>query len=364
MSRFYKIKREKRRVKNYTLCIMHCALLMACSSTDDTPETKMQEMPIVISLPAEQFANPHDFETSTGGDATTKASYGATRVDPGDPGTYESFELPTHLYIFIYVKESDSQEVITYKHMQVDRNNWTKTVVGTDSVYQYNSSIPFDIPAEREEIRVYAAAWNHPLTLKNGTKEISSPSDVTSETEIQNITFDLSTTDLTNDIKNLQNLYSSPYNYNVDGKYYGTMKDVESSQPNIELMLYHVASKLDLMWNVNEDKQSTTRVTYVGAEKIKTAGCKLFKPMENDDENTTGSIGEDMSKSIGSQWLGRKSFYIIPYKNKSGNTFPVYFQMRCNDKDSGSTISQTITPLGAVFTPWIRGFITVAGNNF
>lgn len=333
---------------------------MACSSVDDTPATKMQEMPIVISLPAEQFANPHDFEMSAGGDAATKAGLGSTRVDPGDPGTYESFALPTNLYFFIYVKESDTQEVVTYSQMTVGQSDWTKTIVGTDSVYRYNSTIPFDIPSERQAIKVYAAAWNRPLTLKKGGTTISSSNYPASEAEIQNITFDLSTTEQENDIKNLQNLYSSPYNYKVDGEYYGTMKDPESAQPTIDLMLYHTAAKLDLTWNVNEDKMSTTRVTYVGAEKIKTAGCYLFKPLDNDDQSTAGSVGEAMD--IGSQWLGRKSFYIIPYK--SGNTYPVSFKMRCNYKETGTTKSQDITPISNVFTPWIRGFITVAGDNF
>lgn len=349
--------------KLLVLLSLCCVLIMGCASSDDEQSTKMQEMPIVISLPAEQFVNPHDFEASAGGEADARSrSISGTRANtPGDPGTYEKFSLPTYLYIFLYVQETESQKVITYKHLSISTSSWTKKIYGSDSIYQYSGSIPFDIPATRKAIRVYAAAWNRQLTLKNGSTTISKSDDINSENEIKNITFDLSNNNLSEDIANLNNLYSSPCNYEVNGKYYGEMEDPESAQPNIDLMLYHVAAKLDLKWNVESNKQSGVKISYVGAENIKTKGCYLFKPMENDNSNANGSIGiSDIE--VGSQWLGRKSFYIIPYKSDS--TYPVSFKMRCNDKTTGTTITQEITPVSTIFTPWIRGNIKVVGSNF
>lgn len=337
-------------------------ILASCSSSDDEPIKKMQEMPIVISLPAEQFVNPNDFEASAGEDTDARSfSFNETRANnlPGDPGTYEKFSLPTHLYIFLCVDESSTQKVFTYSHLKVSTSDWKKTTYGSDSIYQYNGSIPFDIPAERKAIKVYAAAWNSELTLKNGSITISSSSDINSEDEIKSVTFDIDS----KDFDNLQNLYSSPSNYEVDGKYYGTMNDPESAQPNIDLMLYHVASKLDLMWNVDEDKQNIAKVGEVSAIKMKTQDCLLFKPTENIYSETNDTGSSTYTTDIGTQWLGRKSFYVIPYKN--GSDYQVSFSMKSTSSTaSGATRDVTITPISSIFTPWIRGFITVAGSNF
>lgn len=57
---------------------------------------------------------------------------------------------------------------------------------------------------------------------------------------------------------NMQNLYSSPYNLkNDEGNYYGTIKDYASNVPHIDMVLYHVATKVDLQWTIDELFQGT-----------------------------------------------------------------------------------------------------------
>ena len=64
--------------------------LTACSSTDPSVEDgNVVRMPIVLAIPA------NNAELTTG---STGAK--ATRAE-GDPGTYEKFELPKYLYIYL-----------------------------------------------------------------------------------------------------------------------------------------------------------------------------------------------------------------------------------------------------------------------
>ena len=57
---------------------------------------------------------------------------------------------------------------------------------------------------------------------------------------------------------NMQDVYSTPYNKTDDkGVYYGTITDYASNVPNINIVLYHVATKVDVQWSIDEDYQGT-----------------------------------------------------------------------------------------------------------
>ena len=71
----------------------------------------------------------------------------------------------------------------------------------------------------------------------------------------------------------IQHIYSSPCNYQTGSTYYGTV-DVTSESNRLSLMLYHVAAKVDLMWNVDKTVQADNRLTYIQARRLKQQGCK------------------------------------------------------------------------------------------
>lgn len=350
-------------------------ILASCSTSDDNSPTVW--MPIEISLPAEQFVSPHDFET-TAGDGT-RSNLSDTRADdmPGDPGTYEMFTFPKWLYVFAVVTQQDGTTKVRTTTQELTGTWEKKTITNSnyisngDSIYTYSGSIGIEIDEDRKDIEVYVAAWDD---VVNG--EISIPSSPSTEDEVKNLTATFT------DVKGLENLYSTPYNlykyksgetyvYTTDATttgamYYGTVEHVESQQPHIDnLILYHVAAKVDLKWNVATAKQSSVSVPYIGLTKLKNSGCYLFKPMENVESGTTtlnGVLGKKTTP--GNKWYGRKSFYVIPYHKSSSSTFPVTLKLR-NEENNEYTKEIDVTNAfssSLVFTPWIRGNIKINGT--
>ena len=56
----------------------------------------------------------------------------------------------------------------------------------------------------------------------------------------------------------MQDVYSTPYNKTDDkGVYYGTITDYASNVPNINIVLYHVATKVDVQWSIDDHYQGT-----------------------------------------------------------------------------------------------------------
>lgn len=137
----------------------------SCSSDTDTADGgRMISMPIVLAIPA------NNAELTTG---TTEAK--ATRAE-GDPGTYEKFELPTHLYIYLINTSINGSETNVLKPEGMDDKNgytlktdkWTKTTTtdnNKDSIYTYTDQIRIIIPENRSNGVVYAAMSSVPITV-------------------------------------------------------------------------------------------------------------------------------------------------------------------------------------------------------
>lgn len=380
MSRYCNFS-EKRGVSSEQLFALLFSLfvmfiLASCSTSDDNSPTVW--MPIEISLPAEQFVSPHDFET-TAGDGT-RSNLSDTRADdmPGDPGTYEKFTFPKWLYVFAVVTQQDGTTKVRTTTQELTGTWEKKTITNSnyisngDSIYTYSGSVGIEIDEDRKDIEVYVAVWDKKLKLSN-------TSNLTSKNDVLNITASFSDEDMKDN--KLANLYSTPHNLyktssgayttTVTDEYYGTVEHVESQQPHIDnLILYHVAAKVDLKWNVATDKQSSVSVPYIGLTKLKNSGCYLFKPMGNVESGTTtlgGTLG--VATTVGNKWLGRKSFYVIPYHTSITSTaFPVKLKLREADESTKTTeYTKDINDINAfsgdnVFTPWIRGNINVQGS--
>ena len=140
-------------------------LVTACSSSDPSSEDgRMVRMPIVLAIPANDAS-------LTAGAAGAKA----TRAE-GDPGTYEKFQLPSYLYIYL-INTSISgapSKVLTPEGMDLntgytlDPKKWTKTTTqdnNKDSIYTYTDQIRIIIPEDRSKGVVYAAMSSVPITV-------------------------------------------------------------------------------------------------------------------------------------------------------------------------------------------------------
>ena len=181
-------------------------------------------------------------------------------------------------------------------------------------------------------------------------------------TDLLNMQFDASSTDVQQQLKDI---YSSPYNYNKDGEYYGTFDDYLTNVPHVDLLLYHVAAKVDLKWNVDEDKRTGAegvRLTYMEARNLYNGWSYAFRPMENtapavlsEGYNITNIV---TSSDVGLWWEGRDYFYTLPYTvSGSPDLFPLQLTMKTNDDASDGyrlTLNQRIDTTDP-FVPWIRG---------
>lgn len=289
----------------------------------------------------------------------------------GDPGSEEVFALPEYAYIFVILKDNDSPApTISYLHYdgnsKLDKTKWVKVNdPNGDSYLYYSERIRIVVPkiAKREFATIYMAVSDVELTL-------SSTTPVTEE-DVKAISF---TTTTASDIQtHAQNIYSSPYNYPSEATYYGKVTNYTSvNVPIKHLTLYHVAAKVDLMWNVAEGKRENVKLSYISAENLYNGECYLFKPAENTIGNfatykDAGYAGYSKvlveSLSPGTQWNGRAYFYTIPYKNNTGK-YPLQIKLQ---KDGGTPVDgyylklvETTVP--EIWTSWIRGQITISSD--
>ena len=237
------------------------AFVTSCSDDESLASRGLEtvEMPISISIPAEGFVNPTD--VGIGDEAVTPAS--ATTRALGDPGTAETFDLPKFLYIYLVSTSSSNSTQVIFKKQEVKSGDWKLSTSGgntnehfsaKDGLYVYQGHLSINLPLNRKEGRVYVVASN--LELDNSTYNlVTDVSSWNSHTDVEDSVTFTNQSELRN---NMQNLYSSPYNLkNNDGKYYGIIKDYASNVPHIDMVLYHVATKVDLQWTIDEKFQGT-----------------------------------------------------------------------------------------------------------
>jgi hypothetical protein len=324
------------------------ALMLTSCSTSDSPsdDEHLVRMPVNLAIPANDAS-------LTAGAAGAKA----TRAE-GDPGTYEKFQLPSHLYIYLINTpiSGTSSKVLTPEGMDpktgytLDPKKWTKTTTqdnNKDSIYTYTDQIRIIIPEDRSKGVVYAAMSSVPITVNY------------TGTDLTNATFTLSSEATGKESEALKNLYSSPYNNMVNGTYYGTVSDYKSNSPYINMVLYHVASKLDLQWNVDASVQDKVKLSKIELTGLSSGGY-LFKPLENTSASTS-TYSETFSLDAGSQWYGRQATYVIPVKTGNDYLFPMTLTNSVSNPATNKNTTATVTPSSnaGVFVPWMVGTVKI-----
>ena len=293
---------------------------------------------------------------------------GMPRRVMGDPGTTEELAFPNYVYLFI-VKESDDDYVM-WKRMELtlEDENWEHTTYNGlhsergDNIYKYNIPIKYLLNRETPKGRVYAVCSSIPLTFNQTLSSISTLD------ELLDLKFNTSS-DLVQ--KNLQNIYSTPYNYTLsDGSTYYCSFDCSSGNSfTVDLLLYHIAAKVDLKWNVEEtvrinreDPSMAVRLTSLNVRNLFNGNAYCFRPMEN---TVTGipDTGYNITNIVqptdeGLWWEGRYYFYTIPYTVEGqADYFPLQLTMRTNGSEGTGyrlTIKQPVD-ITDPFVPWIRG---------
>ena len=291
---------------------------------------------------------------------------------PGDPGTSEQFELPKYAYIFVLKNEGGGASSIWRREeLQLAPGDWTRTrYYGLnsergDSIFKCNKDIQILLNGERLTGRVYAICSNMKLTFNTAFNSVSSTA------EVLNWKFSSSPDSIQ---KNLQNIYSTPYNYVRDGRYYCSFDCSAGTVCNLDLLMYHVASKVDLQWYVSPEKRinradpsEAVRLTYMEVRRLFNGDAYCFKPLRN-EVATLPATGYDIPDIVtpsdeGLWWEGRRYFYTIPYTvTGAPGYFPLQMLMGTNGtKESAGyqlTLNQPIDT-SEIFVPWLRGRFTI-----
>lgn len=324
------------------------ALVASCSSDSSADgDDRMVSMPIVLAIPASNASLTAE-ETHT---KTTRAE--------GDPGTYEKFELPKYLYIYLINTPINGTETKPRLPEGMNPTNgyslkadkWTKTTTqdnNKDSIYTYTDQIRIIIPENRKTGVVYAAMSTVPITVTYTGNDVA------------DATFTLGSDAKDKESEALKNLYSSPYNLKKNDQYYGIVSDYNSNSPYINMVLYHVASKLDLQWNVDASVQSSVKLSSITLTGLSSGGY-LFKPLEN--TKATSTYDETFSLDDGSQWYGRQATYVIPVKSTDGNyQFPMTLTNGAKTPSTTTKATATVkkpSNANTVYVPWMLGTVTV-----
>lgn len=297
--------------------------------------------------------------------ANESAQYAPRRV-MGDPGANEVFALPKYAYIFIMKQEGALWSVWRKDELILEEEKWERTdykgilVEQGDGIYKYKERIRFLLNNDTPKGRVYIICSNKRLTLSPLMKDISTLSDVV------NLKFNTAPDSIQ---KNLQNIYSTPYNYSVSGSYYCTYDCSLGNTFQLDLLMYHIASKVDLQWYVDPDKRikadpaEAVRLTYMEARRLFNGYAYCFKPLRN-EVATLPTTGYDIPNIVtpadeGLWWEGRSYFYTIPYTvTGEPGYFPLQMLLGTNGtKESAGyelTLKQPIDTT-KVFVPWLRG---------
>ena len=337
--------------KGYIVLLL-LALVLAGCKTNEPSETI--GIPVSICLAANEV----------------HAANHAMRRAIGDPGTTEKYLFPHHLY-FIVMRQTDptTWTVWTQEHRTLTdgdwipgRYEWNLPTTG-DSIYRYDAEITMLLTSSDKFVgHVYAIASAEALTFNPSWDAISSMSDVL------NLTFSTASDAIQ---KNLQHIYTSPYNLKVDGAYYGSFDSEHQRVPHINMLLYHVAAKVDINWYVPTDKRydkvtpaNGIRLTHMDAVELFNGNAYCFKPMRNQLPAKLTS-GYDLTNIVtatdeGLWWEGRSYFYTIPYVvTGAAVEGKVYFplQMKMETNSSGNYYLPTLNlkvDTTAVFVPWLR----------
>ena len=323
--------------------VLAAAVVTSCSDDDSLASRGLEtvEMPISISIPAEGFVNPTDVGIGNDEPASTLA---VTRA-LGDPGEAETFALPQYLYIYLVSTSSSNSTQVIFKKQEVNPEDWKLSTSGgntnghfsaKDGLYVYQGHLSINLPLNRKEGRVYVVASNLDLDDSATDKKYNLKTDVSSwnsYTDVENgVTF-TNQADLRN---NMQNLYSSPYNLkNIEGNYYGTIKDYASNVPHIDMVLYHVATKVDLQWTIDEQFQGTKE--WVQVQKKKN-GSK--DTMRSTADNTSEDYNKVFFSFIEARLLPKEKLPIFKPMNviKYNSTFNASFLGK--EVDTGNNDSQ------------------------
>lgn len=262
----------------------------------------------------------------------------------GDPGYDKEYGLPAHVYYILCV----DNKVKTVRHLgtgtalavnhfttsTTEGTDWVTTADKTISSYKTNQLV-FNIDKEdaQKSKHLYVVASKEAIPDAKFTSVTEGASE---ETVVRTLTYDI--TGSTDDAKQLfmRDLYSTPWS---ESNFVGDITD-----PVQDVILYHVAAKVDLKWNWN----GTNPITTVSVNNVKNENLFLFKPTEN--AYTTGAYNINQPIPTELQKNGRYVFYLPQFER---NNCKYNVTLGSHAAETIQFNPYEISTLGG-FTSWLR----------
>lgn len=280
-----------------------------------------------------------------------------SRAATGDPGVDEKFPKPKNLYYVLCVNgkvkaiapahSSQSTSAAPVNEIEnIPDGSWAESADKTISTYAGELTFNFDSDEMSQTKNVYIVASNNDLTPEEGTNLFASIQNGDDESEVQNLVYSIQEealgTDYTFQDKTqafMKNLYSTPWTGSA-ASFIGNL----GADYFKDIILYHVAAKVDLQWNSTLILSGNVSVNNVANESL-----SLFQPATKN--GTTGFIDNDASNNYtvtspieaDRMYNGRQVFYLPQF-----NTY--------NVKVGGNAATDiTFSPSTANgWTSWLR----------
>lgn len=293
-----------------------------------------------------------------------KTTEGPQQRVPGDPGEVEKFPLPNVAYIYVLANSAvDGTGAWLLQMIDGAANKGKVTLdgewiqdVNDPSIYHYGDALNISLWHMAQSAKVYVAVAH----LENPDLEIPGIALPASPEEIDLLTYDPSLVK-GNVNEFMKNLYSTPYNKPVsadDATYYGTVKDLHTNTPSVNVMLYHVAARLDLKWNVGEERRQNFALGALSVSNLPTE-CNLFRPTENQPPNAGDAYSEPVVSSFSptTAWSGRRAVYVPQVKVKVSNEvveFPVTLSFTNAVDAVAGTHTERFAFKNEIYTTWFN----------
>lgn len=291
-----------------------------------------------------------------------KTTEGPQQRVPGDPGEVEKFPLPNVAYIYVLANSAvDGTGAWLLQMINGAENKGKVTLdgewkqdVNDPSIYHYGDALNISLWHMAQSAKVYVAVAH----LENPDIEIPGIALPASPEDIVSLTYDPSKVK-GNVNEFMKNLYSTPYNKPVsadDATYYGTVKDLHTNTPSVNVMLYHVAARLDLKWNVGEERRENFALGELSVSNLPKK-CFLFRPTENqplteDDDDDAYSEPVVSSFSPTTAWSGRRAVYVPQVSD--AKEFPITLSYTNAKNGKEDTYPTRFAFENEIYTTWFN----------
>ena len=256
----------------YLLAIVAMLTFTACNNEDSV--SAPVDGPLVVEFNI----------SSEGDDIVTRAADNEFPLIENEP-----FETPQHLYSFV-VLDNGSSKKIFYKLIEgaweKAANKYLKTVQFVLDENSLNGFVPTSARA------YFVASAQRPKFTIDGLEPTNLFQSNLTEDKIKDMIVDGSE-DADGAAFNVRDIYSTPYNLQKNGAYYVTATSVSSNNvvfgsANDPVVLYHVAAKVDFVWNTAKGVNDFYLTKGITAFNIPSQGY-VFRPTENVKDKTYDS---------------------------------------------------------------------------